>query len=498
MSEHLDDPRLELPNGDEESFREYGRQLAVDILLELALASHSLDRSTQKGHASEGSGRAVGRGLPVIPPIATTPVSPQSDVGRIVPPSLPTLGFLGNLVQWGESLPGMPMFLWMVAGFVGILVGLPVIMVILSVLGFANRPAARLVATTNCRWTDAAAVILSGSDLRPGQKIDLAAGEAQIVFHRGAVVTLFGPGTLEVLSDNSAKLLVGKLTARAETHNSHGFAVSTPAIALVDLGTEFGVLVSPDGVDEVHVLRGKVQAKLAAGNWSEADAGGSSNPQGNASSGKQNLDPSAILLVANEALRVDANQHTVARQATAWEQFIPAVDDRETFPLWDTGVGVDCGQSDPHWWITAVSGDAKFTPRRAVAARLASLAPHSTGEAGRWITSANPPEASAGCRTTFRTTFDLTGFDPATAIIDGRFMADDWIVEVRLNGKTLPLDNHLYCGWQQFHVGQGFVAGNNTVEMVVENNPALGPTLPALCVQWKGAARRAVKPEKEK
>jgi hypothetical protein len=99
---------------------------------------------------------------------------------------------------------------------------------------------------------------------------------------------------------------------------------------------------------------------------------------------------------------------------------------------------------------------------------------------------------------TFCTKFDLTGFDPATATIDGRFTADDWIVQVRLNGKTLPLDDHRVYHWQAFHIGEGFVAGKNTVEIVVSNDPALGSTPMGLCVQWQGAARGAVKRKVEK
>ena len=91
---------------------------------------------------------------------------------------------------------------------------------------------------------------------------------------------------------------------------------------------------------------------------------------------------------------------------------------------------------------------------------------------------------------TFRTTFDLTGFDPATATIDGRFTADDWIVQVRLNGKTLPLGNHRVYEWQALHIGEGFIMGKNTVEIVVMNDPAVGPSFMGLCVQWKGAAPR--------
>jgi hypothetical protein len=244
---------------------------------------------------------------------------PQASTRTVV------LGFLGDISQWGKNVPGMRMFCWMIAGFVGMLVGLPTILAIMATFGFYNRPVAQLAAAVDCQWTNTAAVIPVGSELWPGQKIDLTAGEAQIVFARGAVVTMRGPGVLEVQSNNSARLLVGKLTARAETKSSHGFAVHTPAMTLTDQGTEFGVLVPRDGVEEVHVFRGQVQAELAAGDWSAA--GAVANARDHAPPGAQIPSPSVFLLSASQAIRVDVNRRTVAQQAASWDQFAPA-----TFP----------------------------------------------------------------------------------------------------------------------------------------------------------------------
>ena len=203
-------------------------------------------------------------------------------------------------------------------------------------------------------------------------------------------------------------------------------------------------------------------------------------------------------MTANQALRVDANRRTVARQAVGWDQFASAFDDREPFPLFGTGVNVDRGQPDPHWSITDVDHAANFTPRPAVEWEWPSDFGPLRRQSGRCISLTNPPMAPPGCRMTFRTSFDLTGFDPATATIGGRFIADDWIVEVRLNGKKLPLGNHRLWQWKAFRIDEGFVAGSNTVEMVVENDPAEGQVAMGLCLEWKGSARRVVKRENGK
>lgn len=404
----------------------------------------------------------------------------RSIAGRsaVKPSAPPSFGFLGDIARWGENLPGMRMFVWALAGFVAMLVGLPTIVAILAVLGLVNQPAARLVATKNCRWSDAAAAIPCGSSLWPGQRIELAAGTARIDFRRGAVVTLLAPAAIEVQSDSAVRILAGALTARAETKRSHGFVVHTPAMTLVDLGTEFGVLFPLDGVEEVDVLCGRVRAELAPRRWSEVGDKSQAAPA------------SAILLTANQAMRVDEKSRTVARQEVAWEQFA-SIDGREPFPLAGTGVDMDPGQPDPHWWITDVDRQADFTPRPALAVTNTGNSTAISRHEGQWISLKNLPIERVGCRMTFRTTFDLTGFDPATAMIDGQFIGDNFVVEVRLNGKTLPLKNLSGVEWQPCRIGEGFVAGKNTLEMVAVNGGEGGAPNPmGLCVQWKGVARR--------
>jgi hypothetical protein len=64
---------------------------------------------------------------------------------------------------------------------------------------------------------------------------------------------------------------------------AHGFAVQTPSARVVDLGTEFGVVVDAAGASETHVLRGTVECtptqggnptRLAAGQAARVDADG--------------------------------------------------------------------------------------------------------------------------------------------------------------------------------------------------------------------------------
>jgi hypothetical protein len=110
------------------------------------------------------------------------------------------------------------------------------------------------------------------------------------------------------------------------------------------------------------------------------------------------------------------------------------------------------------------------------------------------------------CRCTYRTRFDLNGFDPSTARIEGRILADDYVVEIRLNGKTVPAPAgargpNRYAKWLEFKIEEGFADGDNTLEIVIENSSHAQKgyvNTMALCVECKGTARPllALEPEK--
>jgi hypothetical protein len=95
----------------------------------------------------------------------------------------------------------------------------------------------------------------------------------------------------------------------------------------------------------------------------------------------------------------------------------------------------------------------------------------------RWIGldamySDGPPHAPTGGGTyVFRTTFDLTGFDPASAAISGRWGADNR-GSILLNGASTGGSNDTglaFFALTDFSIDRGFVAGLNTLDFVVDN-----------------------------
>jgi hypothetical protein len=71
-------------------------------------------------------------------------------------------------------------------------------------------------------------------------------------------VILEGPADFELVSANEGLCRLGKLRAVVPPQ-AQGFTVGTPAIRLVDRGTEFGLRLDRTGGAEVHVFQGRVE-----------------------------------------------------------------------------------------------------------------------------------------------------------------------------------------------------------------------------------------------
>ncbi|HTK74574.1 MAG TPA: FecR domain-containing protein, partial [Gemmataceae bacterium] len=128
--------------------------------------------------------------------------------------------------------------------------------------GAASEPSiAWLVNAQNCQWGGG---VNPAGDLRARRVLFLASGLAEVQFQCGARVVLEGPARLELLSERSARLWSGKLTARVPGARS-GFEIVLPQGKVIDLGTEFGVAVADDGATDVYVFEGKVDAVPSAG-----------------------------------------------------------------------------------------------------------------------------------------------------------------------------------------------------------------------------------------
>ena len=114
---------------------------------------------------------------------------------------------------------------------------------------------ATLVVATQCRW-ESPGSLQEGGRLLPGP-FRLLAGTADIQFDSGPTLKLVGPAFMEIQSKASAKVFQGTVLLRNNLSGDQ-FTLRTPTSKLLDIGTEFGVVVDSKGED-VHVFEGAVQ-----------------------------------------------------------------------------------------------------------------------------------------------------------------------------------------------------------------------------------------------
>lgn len=96
---------------------------------------------------------------------------------------------------------------------------------------------------------------------------------------------------------------------------------------------------------------------------------------------------------------------------------------------------------------------------------------------------------------TFRTTFDLTGMDATTALINGLWGADNTGVDILLNGNSTGIalpgtSTTNFSSLHAFSISNGFVAGINTLEFVIQD---VG-TVSAFRAQLSGTANELPEP----
>lgn len=89
----------------------------------------------------------------------------------------------------------------------------------------------------------------------------------------------------------------------------------------------------------------------------------------------------------------------------------------------------------------------------------------------------------------YRTTFDLGGLDPLTAVLNGLWATDDVGLDILINGASTghTITYPGYTAFSSFTISNGFIAGVNTLDFVLTNLG--GPT--GLRVQVTGSANAA-------
>lgn len=104
------------------------------------------------------------------------------------------------------------------------------------------------------RWTENAQIF-------PGDQIHFRRGIIELELVSGTKIILEGPALFTVIDSQEVKLQVGTLFAHVP-QQATGFSVKTPSSRILDLGTEFGVVVDQAGITDVHVVKGRLDVDL--------------------------------------------------------------------------------------------------------------------------------------------------------------------------------------------------------------------------------------------
>ncbi|MEX0866103.1 MAG: hypothetical protein WD030_02020 [Pirellulales bacterium] len=287
---------------------------------------------------------------------------------------------------------------------------------------------------------------LKDRSLFADDKIVLTAGLVEVTFESGAVLLLEGPAHLQVNSPMTASLEHGTLSARV-TKQAIGFAVNGPGIQVVDLGTEFGMAIDPQGGGELAVFDGLVSA----------DIGGVRQQQ-------------TFRLAAGESLLWGSGGSDVEKSKLAESpRFTRRIPQRIAFPLISTGQHVDANGHDSQWRVSYADIDDEPALRVIAVPVYAAWLGDS-----HWISLSSSDWRTADPQEIFRFSaeFDLPDVEPASVIARGKIAADNRVVAVWLNGERLNFAQQSLEGFyklEEFSIAGGFQAEGNTIVIEVEN-----------------------------
>jgi uncharacterized delta-60 repeat protein len=189
----------------------------------------------------------------------------------------------------------------------------------------------------------------------------------------------------------------------------------------------------------------------------------------------------------------DANNNPVASQLP---QPIPLT-------VFDTGVNnsgipLPDGSIDPHYKLIASADPSNPGPNSFVIA-LGNLPWMPDSSTSKWISSTSQNLSVPGGFFDYQMTFDLSGLDPSTAQLTGRFSTDDEMFDVFINGQSTGINNGFtgtgqFTRWTAFTISSGFQAGTNTIVFHTHND--LGAT--GVRVELAGTAKPPLGTEAEK
>jgi len=150
---------------------------------------------------------------------------------------------------------------------------------------------------------------------------------------------------------------------------------------------------------------------------------------------------------------------SVALQAAPFAMFNTGVD--------PTSVVLAGGSTDPHY--VGVSPTSTVFVLGLATALPGAWVPNDS--VSKWV---GPDQTDGGSSNglyslIYRTTVDLTGFNASTAVITGRWTADNFGTDILLNGVSTGQTSTTPAAFSSFALNSGFVSGINTIDFLWTN-----------------------------
>ncbi|MEM6504622.1 MAG: hypothetical protein AAF711_04055 [Planctomycetota bacterium] len=327
-------------------------------------------------------------------------------------------------------------------------------------------------------WSQGSAegALTPGSQLRAGDRFTLNQGFAEITTQRGAVMILEGPATIELIdSPNALRLWSGKLVGICDSASSKGLMVYTRQLQVHDLGTRFGVDASASDTTIVQVFQGEVEVSRAADSASSDDGS----------------DP--LRLLANDAISASDGREQWTRVDPAPGRFAVLRPTVQT--LRGSGKGIRLREVDPQWQVVAIDGESVDRPIEMVVSSFESHTKNFPNDPGQsqWVAYLPSKEvADRKISYVVRTTLELPGgIDPASASIRMRYVPDNDLRSLRVNGAEIKVPEVTspasedrvdeFTERYELWISSGLVEGQNTIEFeLVDYAMVVG-----INVQWE-------------
>ena len=147
------------------------------------------------------------------------------------------------------------------------------------------------------------------------------------------------------------------------------------------------------------------------------------------------------------------------------------------------------GAGDPHYVLTSVPAGTTDIQVRTSAGGFPIGPWIGDDSLSAWIRPNNPgaPNDPEGTYD-YQTTFDLTGLNPATAVLSGLWATDNAGSDILINGVSTGSTAAGFTGGSSFTVNSGFKAGVNTLDFIVSNFPGATGNPTGLRVEMSGTA----------